>query len=101
MGTARCATRRATGLALRLLQFCDQPLRDLLHLVRHHRIMLPAIQPGLDIGEESRTLLARRRAAVVRIGDPPQDPRLSCRGPRRHPDLPFAEFAAHRNAAAR
>ena len=86
---------------MRLLQFCDQPLRDLLHLIRHHRIMLPAVQPGLDIGEELGTLLARCSTPVVRIGDPPQDPRLPCRGPRRHPDLSFAEFAAHRNAAAR
>jgi hypothetical protein len=88
-------------LALRLLQFCDQALGDLLHLIRHHRIMPPAVQSGLDIGEELGTLLARRCAPVVRIGDPPQDPRLPCRRPRRHPDLPFAEFAAHRNAAAR
>jgi hypothetical protein len=88
-------------LALRLLQFRNQALGDLLHLIRHHRIMLPAVQPGLDIGEELGTLLARRRAPVVRIGDPSQDPRLPCRRPRRHPDLPFAQLATHRNAAAR
>jgi hypothetical protein len=88
-------------LALRLLQFRNQALGDLLHLIRHHRIMPPAVQPGLDIGEELGTLLARCRTPVVRIGDPSQDPRLSCRGPRRHPDLPFTEFTAHRNAAAR
>jgi len=45
-------------------------LRNLLHLIRHHRIMLPAVQPRLDIGEELGTLLARCCAPVVRIGDP-------------------------------